>query len=124
MARGAALLNHHPLHPYIREDHYMKSIVISSLVAAGLLASAPAFANKDLATKSGCMACHQVDKKVVGPAYAEVAKKYKAADEAKLVEKVIKGGSGAWGTIPMPPNPKVSPADAQTLVKWILAGAK
>ena len=102
----------------------MKSIVISSLVAAGLLASAPAFANKDLATKSGCMACHQVDKKVVGPAYQEVAKKYKAADEAKLVEKVIKGGSGAWGTIPMPPNAKVSPEDAKTLVKWILAGAK
>ena len=102
----------------------MKSIVISSLVAAGLLASAPAFANKDLATKSGCMACHQVDKKVVGPAYQEVAKKYKAADEAKLVEKVLKGGSGAWGTIPMPPNAKVSPEDAKTLVKWILAGAK
>lgn len=102
----------------------MKSIVISSLVAAGLLASAPAFANKDLATKSGCMACHQVDKKVVGPAFADIAKKYKAADEAKLAEKVIKGGSGSWGTIPMPPNAKVSPDDAKTLVKWILAGAK
>ena len=102
----------------------MKALVVSSLVAAGLLASAPAFANKDLATKSGCMACHQVDKKVVGPAYTEVAKKYKAADEAKLVEKIIKGGSGAWGTVPMPPNPKVSKEDAATLVKWILAGAK
>jgi cytochrome c len=102
----------------------MKSIVISSLVAAGLLASAPAFANKELATKSGCMACHQVDKKVVGPAYQEVAKKYKPADEAKLVEKVIKGGSGAWGTIPMPPNAAAKPDDIKTIVKWILAGAK
>jgi cytochrome c len=102
----------------------MKSIVISSLVAAGLFASAPAFADVALATKSGCMACHQVAKKVVGPSYQDVAKKYKPADEAKLVEKVIKGGSGAWGTIPMPPNPKVSPDDAKKLVQWILAGAK
>ena len=102
----------------------MKSIIISSLVAAGLLASAPAFANKDLATKSGCMACHQVEKKVVGPAYAEVAKKYKPADEAKLVAKVKAGGSGVWGAIPMPPNAAVKDEDVKTLVKWILAGAK
>lgn len=101
----------------------MKSIVISSLVAAGLFASAPAFANKDLATKHGCMACHQVDKKVVGPSYADVAKKYKPADEAALVAKVIKGGSGVWGAIPMPPNAKPE-ADIKAIVKWILAGAK
>ena len=102
----------------------MKSVLLSTLLAAGLIASAPAFANKDLATKSGCMACHAVDKKLVGPAYQEVAKKYKAADEAMLVEKVKKGGKGNWGQIPMPPNDKVKDEDLKTLVKWILAGAK
>jgi cytochrome c len=102
----------------------MKSVLISALVATGLVASAPAFANKDLATKNGCMACHAVDKKLVGPAYQEVAKKYKAADEAMLIDKVKKGGKGVWGQIPMPPNPKVSDADLKTLVTWILGGAK
>jgi cytochrome c len=102
----------------------MKSVLISALVATGLVASAPAFANKDLATKNGCMACHAVDKKLVGPAYQEVAKKYKAADEAMLIDKVKKGGKGNWGQIPMPPNPKVSDADLKTLVTWILGGAK
>lgn len=101
----------------------MNKIVVSVLLAAGLVASAPAFANKDLATKHGCMACHAVDKKLVGPAYQDVAKKYKPADEAKLVEKVIKGGSGVWGAIPMPPNAKPE-ADVKAIVKWILAGAK
>ena len=71
----------------------MKSALIA-LAAASTLVAAPAFANKDLAQKSGCLACHAVDKKVVGPAFQDVAKKYKAADEAKLVEKVKKGGSG------------------------------
>ena len=104
----------------------MKSLLISTLVAAGVLASAPAFANKELATKSGCLACHAVDKKLVGPAYTEVAKKY-AGDktaEAKLIEKVKKGGSGVWGPVPMAPNPQVSDADLKTLVKWVLSGAK
>jgi cytochrome c len=97
--------------------------MISALVAAGVMMSAPAFANKDLATKSGCMACHAVDKKLVGPSYQDVAKKYKAADEATLVAKVKKGGSGAWGTIPMPPA-TAKEDDIKTIVKWILAGAK
>ena len=104
----------------------MKSLLISALVAAGVLASAPAFADKekDLATKSGCMACHAVDKKLVGPAYQEVAKKYKASDEAMLVAKVKAGGKGVWGQIPMPPNAAVKDEDVKILVKWILAGAK
>ena len=102
----------------------MKSVIVATLLATGLVASAPAFANKELATKSGCMACHAVDKKLVGPAYQDVAKKYKPADEAKLVEKVMKGGSGVWGPIPMPPNVTVKPDDVKTLVKWVLAGAK
>ena len=102
----------------------MKSVLISALVAAGLLASAPAFANKDLATKSGCLACHAVDKKMVGPAYQDVAKKYKASDEAMLFDKVGKGGKGVWGPIPMPPNTVVKDADLHTLIKWVLGGAK
>jgi cytochrome c len=102
----------------------MKSLLVSSLIAAGLVVSAPALANKDLATKSGCMNCHAVDKKVVGPSFQDVAKKYKAADEAKLAEKVKKGTSGTWGAIPMPPNAAVKDDDIKTLVKWILAGAK
>ncbi len=111
----------------------MKSVLISALVAAGVMASAPAFANKDLATKSGCLACHQIDKKLVGPAYQDIAKKYKASDEARLIERVTKGtaatGGQVWkeingGVVPMPPNTAVKPEDVKTLVKWILAGAK
>lgn len=103
----------------------MKKIA-TALIAAGLMVSAPAFANKALATKSGCMACHATDKKMVGPSYQDVAKKYAGnADAAKmLAEKVKKGGKGTWGEIPMPPNAAVKDADIETLVKWVLAGAK
>jgi cytochrome c len=116
-------VRHVQFYPHDKEFN-MKSVLISALVAAGVLASAPAFANKDLATKSGCMACHAVDKKLVGPAYQEVAKKYKASDEAMLADKVRKGGKGVWGQIPMPPNAAVKDEDLKTLIKWILAGAK
>jgi cytochrome c len=75
-----------------------------------------------LAGKYGCLACHAVDKKVVGPAYKDVAKKY--ADDAsalgKLEHKVKAGGSGVWGAIPMPPN-NVPDADVKTLVQWVLS---
>ncbi|MDO8315511.1 MAG: c-type cytochrome [Rugosibacter sp.] len=106
----------------------MKLVIASALLAVGILSSASAFASKekDLATKSACMACHATDKKLVGPAYQDVAKKY-AGDKtaaAKLVEKVKKGGSGVWGPIPMPPNAALKDEDIKTLVKWILAGAK
>ncbi len=104
----------------------MKFITLSALAATALIVSAPALANLELAKKSNCLACHAVDKKVVGPSYRDVAKKY-AGDktaEAKLFEKVKKGGSGAWGAIPMSPNPQVKDEDIKTLVKWILAGAK
>lgn len=104
----------------------MKSIAITIAVAAGVLASAPALANLELAKSKNCMACHAVDKKLVGPAYQEVAAKYKGQKdaEAKLIEKVKKGGSGVWGPVPMPPNAQVSDADIKTLVEWILGGAK
>lgn len=77
-----------------------------------------------LAKASNCFACHTVDKKLVGPAYVDVAKKYKGDKEAeaKLFDKVKGGGKGVWGPIPMPPNgPKVSDADIKTLVEWVLA---
>jgi cytochrome c len=100
----------------------MKKILV--LAAAGLaIAAAPAFANEELAKKNACTACHSVDKKLVGPAYKEVAKKY-AGDkgaEALLAEKVKKGGVGVWGQVPMPPNANVKDEDVKTLVKWILA---
>lgn len=94
-----------------------------TLAASVLFASGSAMANADLAKTKNCMACHAVANKVVGPAFKDVAKKYdgdKTAED-KLVAKVIKGGSGVWGAIPMPANPQVSEADARTLVKWILA---
>jgi len=77
-----------------------------------------------LAAKNGCVACHATDKKLVGPAYQDVAKKYSAADEAKLIAKVKAGGAGVWGKIPMPPHPQVKDEDLKQLVQWILAGAK
>lgn len=80
-------------------------------------------AGMDLARKNACMSCHAEDKKIVGPAYKEVAAKYKGdkTAEAKLIKKVKEGGSGVWGPIPMPPNPQVKDEDAKTLVRWILA---
>jgi cytochrome c len=101
-------------------------LIASVLIAAGVMVSAPAMASMDLAKKSNCMSCHQVDKKLVGPSYQDVAKKYagKADAQKMLAEKVKKGGKGAWGEVPMPPNAAVKDADIDTLVKWILAGAK
>lgn len=96
----------------------------ASLCALAIaVAALPALANEDLAKKSGCLACHAVDKKVVGPSYKEVAAKYKAdkGAEAKLFKKVKEGGTGVWGQIPMPPNTHVKDDDIKTLVKWVLS---
>lgn len=98
------------------------------LLAVGLTigAAAPAMASLELAQKGGCTACHTVDKKLVGPAYKDVAAKYKGQADAaaKLAEKVRKGGSGLWGPIPMPPNgvEKINDADLKAVVAWILKG--
>lgn len=98
------------------------------LLAAGLAvgAAAPAMASLELAQKGGCTACHTVDKKLVGPAYKDVAAKYKGQADAatKLAEKVRKGGSGVWGPIPMSPNgvEKINDADLKAVVAWILKG--
>lgn len=98
-------------------------LILAVFAAVGAVAMVPAaMADEALAKKYSCMACHQVGKKVVGPAYKDVAKKYKGQADAvaKLSEKVKKGGSGVWGPIPMPPNATVPDADVQKLVKWIL----
>lgn len=97
--------------------------IAAVLLAAG---SAPAWANQELAQKNACLACHAVDKKMVGPAYQEIAKKYggqKGAEEM-LARSIKAGGSGKWGPVPMPAQPALSDADARTLAGWILAGAK
>ncbi|PKO62485.1 MAG: cytochrome C' [Betaproteobacteria bacterium HGW-Betaproteobacteria-18] len=92
-----------------------------ALLAAGFVAT-PALADQALAQKKNCMACHAVDKKVVGPAYKDVAKKYAGQDAVtKLATKVKQGGSGVWGAIPMPANPQVSDAEAKQLVTWVLS---
>jgi cytochrome c len=99
----------------------MKTLLAVALVTVAF--SGSAMAQLDLAKQKNCLACHNVDKKVVGPAYKAVAAKYAgdATAEAKLVKKVREGGTGVWGKIPMPANPKVSDAEAESLVKWILS---
>ena len=91
-------------------------------VAAGFAVCAPAMADLQLATTKNCMACHAVDKKLVGPSYKEVAAKYAGQADAagKLEGKVLKGGSGVWGPVPMPSNTQVSADEAKKLVAWIL----
>jgi cytochrome c len=100
----------------------MRNALFISATLAATLSAPSAFASPELAQKKNCMACHAVDKKLVGPAYKDVAAKYAADKDAvkKLSEKIIKGGSGVWGPVPMPANTQVSPAEAETLAKWIL----
>ena len=97
----------------------MKALILS----IALIAPAAAMANQELAQKKNCMACHAVDKKLVGPAYKDVAAKYGKDKDAvkKLSEKIIKGSAGVWGPVPMPANTQVSPAEAETLAKWVLS---
>lgn len=103
----------------------MKQVTLISLfAAAGLFAGVAQAADETaLATAKGCLACHQVAAKVVGPSYKDVAKKYTAKDTDKLVKKVLEGGSGVWGSVPMPANKAtgLTEADAKKLVTWILS---
>lgn len=101
----------------------MKRIFLAiATLAAGFTVSTPALADLQLAKAKNCMACHAIDKKLVGPAYKDVAAKYAGQKDAaaKLEAKVMKGGSGVWGPVPMPANTQVSAAEAKTLVAWIL----
>jgi cytochrome c len=96
---------------------------IAPIALLALMSSGAVWASPDLAQKKNCMACHAVDKKLVGPSFKDIAKKYAGQADAsnKLVQKVLKGGAGAWGPLPMPANPQVSEAEAKTLVQWVLA---
>ena len=104
----------------------MKNLVFGAAVAClAVLAAAPVRAQNvdDLLKKNACLACHAVDKKLVGPSYQDVAAKYRGQKDAEkvLAEKVKKGGVGVWGQIPMPPNAAVPDAEINAMVKWILS---
>ena len=100
----------------------MKKNLLTLLALAVTSASAPAWADQALATSKNCMACHATDKKLVGPAFKDVAAKYandkSAAD--KLATKIQKGGAGVWGPVPMPANTQVNDAEAKKLAAWVL----
>lgn len=93
------------------------------LAAACLLTALPALADLALATEKNCMSCHNIDKKVVGPSYKEVAAKYRGdkSAPARLATKVMEGGGGVWGVVKMPSNPQVNEAEAKKLVAWVLS---
>ena len=97
-------------------------VMTAGLLFTGVAAGAAADAPADLAKKSGCTACHAIEKKLVGPAFTEVAAKYKTQKNADvmLAAKIKKGGSGVWGVIPMPPNSSVTDENMLILAKWVL----
>jgi cytochrome c len=92
------------------------------VLAALATISVPALADQALATAKNCMACHAIDKKLVGPAYKEVAAKYAGQKDAvdRLALKIMKGGAGVWGPVPMPANAQVNEAEAKKLAAWVL----
>ena len=101
----------------------MKRVLLTFAALAAVTAAAPAMADEALAKAKNCMACHAVDKKLVGPAYKDVAAKYAGQKDAvnMLAAKIIKGGSGVWGPVPMPANTQVNEAEAKQLATWVLA---
>jgi cytochrome c len=104
----------------LKEDSMKRALLI---LAASTVVALPVLADEALAKSKNCMACHAADKKLVGPAYKDIAKKY--AGDAKAVDmlttKIQKGGSGVWGAIPMPANPQVNDADAKKLAAWVMS---
>jgi cytochrome c len=101
----------------------MKRIIfITAVLATGIGAALPAMADMALATSKNCMACHAVDRKLVGPSYKSVAEKYagQAGAADMLAQKIMKGGAGVWGPVPMPANAQVSADDAKKLATWVL----
>lgn len=101
----------------------MKRLIAATAATLGLLLASGAQADEKLAQANGCMTCHQIDKKILGPSFKEVAAKYRgnAGAEAMLVKKVKEGGKGAWGDMVMPPNAHVKDADIAAIVKWTLS---
>jgi cytochrome c len=112
--------------PQLNIGETMHRRIACLLSMAVLGAVAPAHASLALAQKNACTACHATDKKMVGPSYQDVAKKYAGQKDAvdKLKASIKAGGSGKWGPVPMPAQPNLSDADAATLAAWIMAGAK
>lgn len=94
----------------------------ASLCACALLLAAPAWANPELAQSKICLGCHGVADKKIGPSFKDVAARYanQPGAQARLAEKIVKGGSGAWGAVPMPANPKVTADEAKQLASWVL----
>ena len=101
----------------------MKRYSLACALAVAAVFAVPASASQELAMKSGCMTCHGVDKKLIGPAFKDVAAKYRGnkAAEADLFKKVHEGSKGVWGDIPMPPNKHVKEDDIRTIIKWVLS---
>jgi len=97
-----------------------------AVVATLALSSLPALASLELAAKNACTACHAPARKILGPSYADVAKRYAGQKDAvaTLAESIRQGGAGKWGPVPMPAQPALSDADLKTLAAWVLAGAK
>jgi cytochrome c len=100
----------------------MKAVYVAMMAAAGIVMTGQAHADEALAKAKNCMACHAIDKKLVGPAYKDVAAKYKAdkGAVATLATKIKTGGKGVWGEVPMPPN-NVTPEEATKLATWVMA---
>lgn len=98
-------------------------LVYAAFVVSGVLSAGTAAATEKLALSSGCMTCHAMDRKAIGPGYKEIAAKYRneKGAEAKMIQKVKSGGSGVWGQAPMPPNPHVKDDDIKAIVQWILS---
>ena len=92
-------------------------------LAATALVTSPVLADQALAQSRNCLSCHSIDKKIVGPAYKDVAKKYAGQKDAadKLASKIMKGGAGVWGVVPMPVNSQVNEAEAKKLANWVLS---
>ena len=101
----------------------MKRYSLACAIAVTAAFAVPASANQELATKSGCTTCHAIDKKVIGPAFKDVAAKYRGnkAAEGELIKKVKAGSKGVWGDIPMPPNAHLKDDDIKTIVTWIMS---
>lgn len=97
--------------------------IAGAVMALNMGQAAAADSGLSLAQKNACMSCHGVDKKIVGPAFKDVAAKYKGdkGAEARLIEKVKRGGAGVWGAVPMPPNPQAKDEDIKTIVHWVLS---
>ncbi|MDP3083946.1 MAG: c-type cytochrome [Rubrivivax sp.] len=93
------------------------------LVATALWTALPALASPELARSRICMGCHAVERKLVGPSFKDIAARYASQPDAvaRMADKIVKGGSGAWGPVPMPANPKVTADEARQLAAWVMS---